>query len=264
MAKLNSNAKFISKTTLTSNAKLDSMANFITSKENKEVLWNVLYNNKLFNNIPETNFNNIQILFEKTILRSLDENREILTNTISDTKNIIDLNKIILQNMVTTIANYKKSLLTPIEIKETLKAEKLEEFDKELNAKKASFNELITLKKPEVIDFSDVKEDDPLSINNMNELLEKIQKERSITFPPIPLPPPPNIEVVDLNEGLLIAEEKEEQISQFNVNNSLKNISSSNIDYELHNKIDKLSSQLEQVLANQILIMEKLDILKRE
>jgi hypothetical protein len=260
MAKLNSNAKFISKTTLTSNAKLDSMANFITSKENKEVLWNVLYNNKLFNNIPETNFNNIQILFEKTILRSLDENREILTNTISDTKNIIDLNKIILQNMVTTIANYKKSLLTPIEIKETLKAEKLEEFDKELNAKKASFNELITLKKPEVIDFSDVKEDDPLSSNNMNELLEKIQKERSITFPPIPLPPPPNIEVVDLNEGLLIAEEKEEQNSQFNVNNSLKKTQNGEYVHDLHNKIEKLSSQLEQVLANQNIIMEKLDI----
>jgi hypothetical protein len=262
MAKLNSNAKFISKTTLTSNAKLDSMANFITSKENKEVLWNVLYNNKLFNNIPETNFNNIQILFEKTILRSLDENREILTNTISDTKNIIDLNKIILQNMVTTIANYKKSLLTPIEIKETLKAEKLEEFDKELNAKKASFNELITLKKPEVIDFSDVKEDDPLSSNNMNELLEKIQKERSITFPTIPPPPPPNIEVVDLNEGLLI--EEEEQISQFNVNNSLKKTQNGEYMHDIHNKIDKLSSQLEQVLANQILIMEKLNILKRE
>ena len=247
-------AKLIGNANLNSNAKLDNMANFITSKENKEVLWNVLYNNKMFNNIPETNFNNIQILFEKTILKSLDENREILTNTISDTKNIIDLNKIILQNMVITIANYKKSLLTPIEIKETLKAEKLEEFDKELNAKKVSFNELITLKKPEVIDFSDVKEDDPLSSNNMNELLEKIQKERSITFPPIP---PPNIEVVDLNEGLLV--EEEEQISQFNVNNSLKNISSSNIDYELHSKIDKLSVQLEQLLANQMLIMEKLN-----
>jgi hypothetical protein len=259
MAKLNSNAKFISKTTLTSNAKLDSMANFITSKENKEVLWNVLYNNKLFNNIPETNFNNIQILFEKTILKSLDENREILTNTISDTKNIIELNKIILQNMVTTIANYKKSLLTPIEIKETLKAEKLEEFDKELSAKKVSFNELITLKKPEVIDFSDVKEDDPLSSNNMNELLEKIQKERSITFPPIP---PPNIEVVDLNEGLLI--EEEEQISQFNVANPLKKTHNGEYMHDIHNKIDKLSSQLEQVLANQILIMEKLSILKSE
>ena len=256
-AKVISNAKFTSKTTLTSNVKLDSMASFITSKENKEVLWNVLYNNNLFNNIPETNFNNIQILFEKTIIKSLDENREILTNTISDTKNIIDMNKIILQNMVTTLANYKKSLLTPIEIKETLKLEKLEEFDKELSAKKVSFNELITLKKPEVIDFSDVKEDDPLSSNNMNELLEKIQKERSITFPTIP-PPIANIEVVDLNEGLLIEEEAE--ISQFNVANSLKNKSSSNIDYDLHNKIDKLSVQLEQLLANQILIMEKLNI----
>jgi hypothetical protein len=192
------------------------------------------------------------MLFEKTILKSLDENRELSTNTISDPKNIIAINKIILQNMVTTIANYKKSLLTPIEIKETLKAEKLEEFDKELSAKKVSFSELITLKKPEVIDFSDVKEDEPLTSNNMNELLEKIQKERSITFPTIP----PPIEVVDLNVGLLVEKEKElEEISQFNANNSLKNI---NIDYELHNKIDKLSSQLEQVLANQNLIMEKL------
>ncbi len=237
-------------------AKLNSNASFITSKENKEVLWNVLYNNKVFNNIPETDFNNIQMLFEKTILKSLDENRELSTNTISDPKNIIAINKIILQNMVTTIANYKKSLLTPIEIKETLKAEKLEEFDKELSAKKVSFSELITLKKPEVIDFSDVKEDEPLTSNNMNELLEKIQKERSITFPP----PPPPIEVVDLNVGLLVEKERKlEEISQINANNSLKNINSSNIDYELHNKIDRLSVQLEQLLANQMLIMEKLN-----
>jgi hypothetical protein len=236
-------------------ARLNSNASFITSKENKEVLWNVLYNNKVFNNIPETDFNNIQMLFEKTILKSLDENRELSTNTISDPKNIIAINKIILQNMVTTIANYKKSLLTPIEIKETLKAEKLEEFDKELSAKKVSFNDLITLKKPEVIDFSDVKEDEPLTSNNMNELLEKIQKERSITFPP------PPIEVVDLNEGLLMEKELEE-ISQINIANSSKITKVG--DYELHSKIDKLSSQLEQLLANQMLIMDKLNIVKNE
>jgi hypothetical protein len=59
--------------------------------------------------------------------------------------------------------------------------------------------------------------------------------------------------------------EKElEEISQINTNNSLKNISSSNIDYELHNKIDRLSVQLEQLLANQMLIMEKLNIVKNE
>ena len=195
------------------------------------------------------------MLFEKTIIRSLDENRELSTNTISDPKNIIAINKIILQNIVTAITNYKKSLLTPIEIKETLKAEKLEEFDKELSAKKVSFNDLITLKKPEVIDFSDIKDDEPLTTNNMNELLEKIQKERAINFPP------PSIEVVDLSEDNLI---KEEEVSQFTVNNSLKNISTNNNDYELHTKIDALSSQLAQLLANQALIMEKLNVIYRE
>ena len=228
------------------------VANFVASKENKELLWNILYNNKMFHAIPETNFNNVQILFEKTIVQSLDKNRELFTN--SDQKNsIITINKIILQNMVTTLTNYKKSLLTPIEIKETLKLEKLEEFDKELSAKKVSFNELITLKKPEVIDFSDIKEDDPLTTNNMNELLERIQKERAINFPPLA-----SVEVVDLSEDNLIKEED----SQINSNNSVKNISTSTIDYELHSKIDTLSSQLAQLLANQMLIMEKLNSCK--
>ena len=229
--------------------------NFVASKENKELLWNILYNNKMFHAIPETNFNNVQILFEKTIVQSLDKNRELFTN--SDQKNsIITINKIILQNIVTTLTNYKKSLLTPIEIKETLKLEKLEEFDKELSAKKVSFNELITLKKPEVIDFSDIKEDDPLTTNNMNELLERIQKERAINFPPLA-----SVEVVDLSEDNFIKEED----SQISSNNSVKNTSTSTstststIDYELHSKIDTLSSQLAQLLANQALIMEKLN-----
>ena len=116
-----------------------------------------------------------------------------------------------------------------------------------------SFNELITLKKPEVIDFSDIKEDDPLTTNNMNELLERIQKERAINFPPLA-----SVEVVDLSEDNLIKEED----SQINSNNSVKNISTSTIDYELHSKIDTLSSQLAQLLANQMLIMEKLNSCK--
>ena len=229
--------------------------NFVASKENKELLWNILYNNKQFHNIPETNFNNVQIFFEKTIVQSLDENRELFTNSDPKTS-IVTINKIILQNIVTTLTNYKKSLLTPIEIKETLKAEKLEEFDKELSAKKVSFNELITLKKPEVIDFSDIKEDDPLTTNNMNELLERIQKERAINFPPLA-----SVAVVDLSEGLLIEKDdlEVEVDSQININNSVKNISTNTIDYELHAKIDALSSQLAQLLTNQMLIIEKLN-----
>jgi len=240
------------------------MANFITSKENKEVLWNVLYNNKLFNNIPESNFNNIQSIFEKTVIRSLDENKELFTNnidSINESKNIIAMNKIILQNIIVNINKYKKSLLTPIEIKETLKAEKLEEFDKELIEKKVSFDELITLKKPEVIDFSDTKEE-PLTSNNMNELLERMQKERNITFP---IDSTNSVELVDLNNfdpqaiELLNSESKISNDVKQNIN------SNTNADYySLNNKIDKMSNQLEQLLANQILIMDKLNTINRE
>ena len=115
-----------------------------------------------------------------------------------------------------------------------------------------SFNDLITLKKPEIIDFSDVKEDEPLSSNNMNELLEKIQKERSITFPP------PPIEVVDLNEDTFIKEELQD--SQFNTNKSFTKIQNGENTQDIHSKLDKLSNQLADLLANQMLIMEKLNI----
>ena len=47
--------------------------------------------------------------------------------------------------------------------------------------------------------------------------------------------------------------------SQININNSVKNISTNTIDYELHAKIDALSSQLAQLLTNQMLIIEKLN-----
>ena len=114
-----------------------------------------------------------------------------------------------------------------------------------------SFNELITLKKPEVIDFSDIKEE-PITSNNMDELLERMQKERAINFPPLA-----SVEVVDLSEDILI---KEEEVSQFNINNSIKNTQTNNIDYELlHSKIDTMCAQLAQLLANQSQIMEKLN-----
>ena len=86
----------------------------------------------------------------------------------------------------------------------------------------------------------------------MDELLERMQKERAINFPPIA-----NIEVVDINTDLIIEE------SIIDVNTSIKNTQTNNIDYELHAKIDALSSQLAQLLANQALIMEKLNAFNR-
>jgi hypothetical protein len=61
-----------------------------------------------------------------------------------------------------------------------------------------SFSNLITKKVPEAIDFSETK-DSPLENDSMNELLERIQRERNNDVP-VPMPVPvPSIGVQNTN-----------------------------------------------------------------
>jgi type III secretory pathway component EscV len=166
------------------------MSNILVSEQNKELLWNILSSNKAFVNIPESKFSNIKAIFESNITKIFNENKEIFTSNYKtgDSKNIVmQLNKIILQNIMLDINSFKKSLLVPAHIKDIYKNEKSEEFDKELLEKKVSFSNLITKKVPETIDFSETK-DSPLENNSMNELLERIQRERNNDVPmPVPV-----------------------------------------------------------------------------
>lgn len=161
------------------------MSNILLSEQNKELLWNILSTNKAFVNIPESKFSNIKAIFESNITKTFNENKEIFISNYKtgDSKNIvIQLNKIILQNIMLDINSFKKSLLVPAHIKDIYKNEKSEEFDKELLEKKVSFSNLITKKVPDAIDFSETK-DTPLENNSMNELLERIQRERNNDVP---------------------------------------------------------------------------------
>jgi len=175
------------------------MSNILVSEQNKELLWNILSSNKAFVNIPESKFSNIKAIFESNITKIFNENKEIFTSNYKtgDSKNIVmQLNKIILQNIMLDINSFKKSLLVPAHIKDIYKNEKSEEFDKELLEKKVSFSNLITKKVPETIDFSETK-DTPLENNSMNELLERIQRERNNDVPILM----PSINVSNTNEN---------------------------------------------------------------
>jgi uncharacterized protein (DUF2164 family) len=188
------------------------MSNILVSEQNKELLWNILSSNKAFVNIPESKFSNIKAIFESNITKIFNENKEIFTSNYKtgDSKNIVmQLNKIILQNIMLDINSFKKSLLVPAHIKDIYKNEKSEEFDKELLEKKVSFSNLITKKVPDAIDFSETK-DTPLENNSMNELLERIQRERNndvpMLMPSISVPNPNTnqnlnqLELVDLDK----------------------------------------------------------------
>ena len=279
------------------------MSNILLSEQNKELLWNILSNNKAFVNIPESKFSNVKAIFENNITKTFNENKEVfITNyKTGESKNIVmQLNKIILQNIMLDINNFKKSLLTPLDIKDIFKNEKSEEFEKELLEKKVSFTNLITKKVPEAIDFSETK-DTPLENNSMNELLERIQKERNNDVPlinpisiinPIINPNPNKLEVVDLNkfdtpltltieENVNMLEKEHENIatnktkilniedlinglSTTTENTSLKKFITNENNHEfnlnLNIKLDFLNKQIEKVLSNQKLIMAKLSI----
>lgn len=152
------------------------MSNILLSEENKELLWNILYNNNAFKNIPDSKFDVIKSIFESNIAKSLQKNQEIISN-----KDIIRLNKVILQNILIDVNNLKKSFIDPINSKDNYKNERTVEFEKEFLEKKESFNNLMVKQSPKTIDFSDSK-DKPLENNIMNELLEKMQKERNNTM----------------------------------------------------------------------------------
>lgn len=173
------------------------MSNILVSEQNKELLWNILSSNKAFVNIPESKFSNVKAIFESNITKIFNENKAIFTYNYKtgDSKNIVmQLNKTILQNIMLDINAFKKSLLVPTHIKDIYKNEKSEEFEKELLEKKESFTNLITKRVPEAIDFSETK-DTPLENNNINELLERIQRERNNDVPM------PNISVSNTNSN---------------------------------------------------------------
>ena len=270
------------------------MSNILLSEQNKELLWNILSTNKAFVNIPESKYSNVKAIFENAITKIFNENKEIIIANYKtgDSKNIVmQLNKVILQNIMIDINNFKKSLLTPIDIKDIFKNEKSEEFEKELIEKKVSFANLISKRVPEAIDFSETK-DIPLENNSMNELLERIQRERAND-----VPLPQKLEVVDLNKFdaplPLTREENVNENENENVNvNENENIATyktkilniedlingltsdttniakkfitqennSEFNVNLNIKLDFLNKQLEKVLSNQNLIMSKLNI----
>jgi hypothetical protein len=207
------------------------MSNILLSEQNKELLWNILSTNKVFANIPESKFYNVKVIFESNVSKIFNENKDIFTSNYKtgDSKNVImQLNKTVLQNIMLDINAFKKSLLPPLHIKDTYKNDKSEEFEKELLEKKESFSNFNTTKFPEANDFSETK-DSPLENNNINELLERIQRERNNIIPILNPNPNPNsnsnkLELVDLNkfDTPLLNEENINRVEKEDENSATK------------------------------------------
>ena len=205
---------------------------YILSEKNKGFLWNILYEKNIFNGIPNDNLEKVKNLFESTIV-----------NVSQNTKNreIIEINKEILRTLNTEIQSLKRNLLESKNIKDEFKYEKIVVFDKNLENHKSSLNKLINPSKPEEIDFAD-ETDKPIDNNEMNRILEQMQKERNIETN--------NIEIKISDEKIIkldniMSETNNEEVPKLKIESIEELLESEvvNLNEPFNKKVDELKSE---------------------
>ena len=100
--------------------------NTILSNNNKEILWNTLYKNNIFNNIPNDSFNEIKNIFENNINQVVSN---IQTNELSQ-QDVLKYNKLILKNVSNEIMSFKQNYLKSTNTKSLLINERKNIFEK--------------------------------------------------------------------------------------------------------------------------------------
>ena len=167
---------------------------YLESTKNKEFLWNLLYEKKVFSNIPNNMINDVKILFEKSIENSINNIKKQNIQT-----DLLNLNKVIVKNLNSEINIFKENISKENISKENISKENISNFTKENNVSKSvlkneklelinlefekqkkNMNEVLILKKPEEIDFSDKKKNEAMDTETMNNILEKMVRDRNI------------------------------------------------------------------------------------
>ena len=209
---------------------------YILSKKNKEFLWNILYEKQIFNGIPNDKLDKVKNLFEYTIV-NISENTK--------NKEIIEINKEILSTLNTEIQSLKRNLLESKNTKDEFKDEKIEVFDKNLENHKSSLNKLINPDKPKEIDFAD-ETDKPIDNNEMNRILEQMQKDRNIETN--------NIEIKISDEKIIepdniMSESKNDEVPKIKIESieELLETEVVNLNEPVHKKVDELKTEGEKL-----------------
>ncbi len=207
--------------------------NNISSNENKELLWNLLYENNFFKDIPNKKTDDVKKIFEDCIIN-------IDSNIVKENYNIIEVNKLILKDIITKIKLLKKKKITT-----------------EYELLQEDFNNYNNLKKPETIDFSDkIEEIDISNIQDINVLLENLQSERENNIV--------DLNNMDISDNNILFNNKKYQI-----NNLLKKENFLNQEYKyenvinfynkFHNNLEYITQKIEELDKKQNTILNLLN-----
>lgn len=145
-----------------------------TGNDNKGILWDILSEQNLFEGIDPTHKYEIKDVFEQTILLTEKQGRGL---------SLIEKNKDVIKNMVTSIESFKRQQKVPSVTRqytnEELHKERQNAFERELKRKQTEFDGL-NRTMPEKVDFSD-KADEKLGDKIDSLLAETIaSREREL------------------------------------------------------------------------------------
>jgi hypothetical protein len=154
--------------------------------ENKSLLWSVLQESDVFQNIPNNRFDDIRATFDK-VLNNYNQNVDsssIKQDMVSMNKEVIPilLNKI---NSISTSTSAVKSSQKKIEVVyraedmrvEDVHKKRAEEFNTKIQEQQTNMNDLLQPKKPKEVSFADNKEDKPLG-GDMERLIQDMLTSR--------------------------------------------------------------------------------------
>jgi len=196
------------------------MSNFIT-QENKGLLWGLLSDQNVFNNMPDTEKNNVQKLFESEIRKIYDK--------ADKNSDLLILNKLLIQNFTTELQFYKQE-----------KGFKNQVLNNEYESKKKEFENYMKVNKPDDIKFK-IDLDEPLNSSDLDEKLNLIYKQRSELIPEYEKVIINNNELQDYNNNELQDQNNNELQDQNN--NELQDQNNNELQYQ-NNEIDDLNEKI--------------------
>lgn len=153
------------------------MADFI-SNVNKGSVWNLLYQEGVFNNLAPELVPQVKSKFDEIFLKINQQPGDTFTkNKIVIRSLIEELNKMRTHEPIIerTYDTSPQSRITAEEISE----HRREQFGKGLQQKQSEFQSLMAAPKPKDLNFSDPKEDIPIG-DNMDKMLADIMKNREM------------------------------------------------------------------------------------
>lgn len=146
------------------------MSVFKTNK-NKALLWNLMMETNVFAGVPEENYEKVKSLFE-TEIDTVSKNTKLNDLTEMNKYVLLEVTKKLNPLRIKQKQVSEPAVITNADIKE----KRYNEFNEILSDKQKDFSDMITIKKPNKIDFAD-NQDTPFE-GNIDDVLEKMMKQR--------------------------------------------------------------------------------------